>query len=124
MAAVLDTYFGGDEVPIAFGDWPAVRAARSEPDAVKMVEAFGPNTWGARPRLERRSSPQMKLTCHKGGYGCKYRGRAVMPPPVSRFAVLGPTTTRISAAGPFEPGFGRMLRTVSLTRSVMARVAG
>ena len=40
MTAVLDTYFGGDEVPIAFGDWPAVRAARSEPDAVKMVEAF------------------------------------------------------------------------------------
>jgi AcrR family transcriptional regulator len=41
LAAVLDTSFGGDDEPIAFGDRPAVRAARSEPDPVRMVEAFG-----------------------------------------------------------------------------------
>jgi AcrR family transcriptional regulator len=41
LAAVLDTSFGGDDEPIAFGDRPAVRAARSEPDPLKMVEAFG-----------------------------------------------------------------------------------
>lgn len=41
LAAVLDTSFGGDDEPVAFGDRPAVRAARSEADPVKMVEAFG-----------------------------------------------------------------------------------
>jgi AcrR family transcriptional regulator len=41
LAAVLDTSFGGDDEPVAFGDRPAVRAARSEPDPVRMVEAFG-----------------------------------------------------------------------------------
>ena len=41
LAAVLDVSFGGDDEPIAFGDRPEVRAARSEPDPVKMVEAFG-----------------------------------------------------------------------------------
>jgi AcrR family transcriptional regulator len=41
LAAVLDTSFGGDDEPIAFADRPAVRAARSEPDPLKMVEAFG-----------------------------------------------------------------------------------
>jgi AcrR family transcriptional regulator len=41
LAAVLDTSFGGDDEPIAFGDRPAIRAARSEPDPVRMVEAFG-----------------------------------------------------------------------------------
>jgi len=41
LAAVLDTSFGGDDEPIAFGDRPAVRAARREADTVKMVEAFG-----------------------------------------------------------------------------------
>jgi AcrR family transcriptional regulator len=40
LAAVLDTSFGGDDEPIAFGERPAVRAARSEPDPLKMVEAF------------------------------------------------------------------------------------
>jgi AcrR family transcriptional regulator len=40
LAAVLDTAFGGDDQPIAFGDRPAVRAARAEPDPVKMVNAF------------------------------------------------------------------------------------
>jgi AcrR family transcriptional regulator len=40
LAAVLDTSFGGDDEPIAFADRPAVRAARSEPDPLKMVEAF------------------------------------------------------------------------------------
>jgi AcrR family transcriptional regulator len=41
LAEVLDTSFGGDDQPIAFADRPAVRAARSEPDPLKMVEAFG-----------------------------------------------------------------------------------
>src|SRR6516165_3964374 len=41
LAAMLDTSFGGDDEPIAFSDRPAVRAARSEADPVKMVEAFG-----------------------------------------------------------------------------------
>lgn len=40
LAALLDTSFGGDDQPIAFGDRPAVRAARAEPDPVKMVNAF------------------------------------------------------------------------------------
>jgi AcrR family transcriptional regulator len=41
LAGVLDTSFGGDDEPIAFAERPAVRAARSEPDPVRMVEAFG-----------------------------------------------------------------------------------
>jgi AcrR family transcriptional regulator len=41
LKAVLDTSFGGDDEPIAFADRPAVRAARSEADPVKLVEAFG-----------------------------------------------------------------------------------
>jgi AcrR family transcriptional regulator len=40
LAAVLDTAFGGDDQPIAFGDRPAVRAARAEPDPAKMTAAF------------------------------------------------------------------------------------
>jgi AcrR family transcriptional regulator len=40
LAAVLDTSFGGDDQPIAFGDRPAVRAARAETDPAKMVTAF------------------------------------------------------------------------------------
>jgi AcrR family transcriptional regulator len=42
LKAVLDTAFGGDDEPVAFADRPAVRAARSEVDPVKLVEAFGP----------------------------------------------------------------------------------
>jgi len=40
LAAVLDTAFGGDDQPVAFGDRPAVRAARAERDPGKMVDAF------------------------------------------------------------------------------------
>jgi AcrR family transcriptional regulator len=40
LAAVLDTAFGGDDQPVAFGDRPAVRAARAETDPVTMVNAF------------------------------------------------------------------------------------
>src|SRR6516225_7758304 len=40
LAAVLDTSFGGDDQPIAFGDRPAVRAARDETDPAKKVTAF------------------------------------------------------------------------------------
>jgi AcrR family transcriptional regulator len=41
LKAVLDASFGGDDEPIAFADRPAVRAARSETDPVKLVDAFG-----------------------------------------------------------------------------------
>jgi AcrR family transcriptional regulator len=40
LTAILDTSFGGDDQPIAFGDRPAQRAARAETDPVKMVNAF------------------------------------------------------------------------------------
>jgi AcrR family transcriptional regulator len=40
LVAVLDTSFGGDDEPIAFGDRPEARAARAEPDPVAMVDAF------------------------------------------------------------------------------------
>jgi len=40
LAAVLDISFGGDDQPIAFGDRPAVRAARAETDPATMVNAF------------------------------------------------------------------------------------
>jgi AcrR family transcriptional regulator len=40
LTAVLDTSLGGDDQPIAFGDRPAVRAARAEPDPAKMMAAF------------------------------------------------------------------------------------
>src|SRR5689334_10582987 len=40
FAAILDTSFGGDDQPIAFGDRPDVRAARGETDPAKMVNAF------------------------------------------------------------------------------------
>jgi AcrR family transcriptional regulator len=40
LTAVLDTAFGGDDQPVAFADRPAVRAARAEPDPVRMVHQF------------------------------------------------------------------------------------
>src|SRR5215472_10496254 len=40
LAAVLDTSFGGDDEPIAFGDRPAVRAALAETEPVKFLTAF------------------------------------------------------------------------------------
>jgi AcrR family transcriptional regulator len=40
LTAVLDTSLGGDDQPVAFADRPAVRAARAEPDPVRMVTAF------------------------------------------------------------------------------------
>ena len=52
LAAVLDTSFGGDDQPIAFGDRPEVRAARLEPDPIAFVEAFA----GIARRLMDRSS--------------------------------------------------------------------
>ena len=42
LKAVLDTSFGGDDEPVAFGDRAEVQAARSEPDPVNLVMAFGP----------------------------------------------------------------------------------
>src|SRR5579863_5481192 len=39
LKAVLDTSFGGDDEPVAFGDRPEVKAARSEQDPVALVRA-------------------------------------------------------------------------------------
>lgn len=40
LKAVLDTSFGGDDRPIAFGDRPEVQAARSQSDAASLIVAF------------------------------------------------------------------------------------
>src|SRR5215469_1807473 len=40
LKAVLDTSFGGDDEPIAFGDRPEQQRARSEQDPTAMVRAF------------------------------------------------------------------------------------
>ena len=40
LKAVLDTSFGGDDQPVAFGDRPDVMAARSQPDAESLIRAF------------------------------------------------------------------------------------
>jgi len=58
LTAVLNTSFGGDDQPIAFGDRPAVRAARAEIDAAKMVNAFARI---ARELMERSSDIQHVL---------------------------------------------------------------
>jgi AcrR family transcriptional regulator len=58
LTAVLDTSFGGDDQPIAFSDRPAVRAARAEPDPVKLVAAFARI---AREFMERSSAIQHVL---------------------------------------------------------------
>jgi AcrR family transcriptional regulator len=58
LAAVLDTSFGGDDQPIAFGDRPAARAAQAEPDLVKMVDAFARI---ARELMDRSSAIQHVL---------------------------------------------------------------
>jgi AcrR family transcriptional regulator len=58
LAAVLDTAFGGDDQPVAFGDRPTVRAARAERDPAKMVDAFARI---ARELMERSSAIQHVL---------------------------------------------------------------
>ena len=58
LAAVLDTSFGGDDQPIAFGDRPAVRAALAEPDPPAMVNAFARM---ARELMDRSSAIQHVL---------------------------------------------------------------
>jgi AcrR family transcriptional regulator len=40
LKAVLDHSFGGDDQPVAFGDRPEVKAARSQPDPVSLMRAF------------------------------------------------------------------------------------
>jgi AcrR family transcriptional regulator len=40
LKAVLDHSFGGDDQPVAFGDRPEVKAARSQPDPVSLIRAF------------------------------------------------------------------------------------
>lgn len=40
LKAVLETSFGGDDRPIAFGDRPEVQAARSQSDAASLIVAF------------------------------------------------------------------------------------
>ena len=58
LSAVLDTSFGGDDQPVAFGDRPAVRAARDEPDPAGMVTAFARI---ARELMDRSSAIQHVL---------------------------------------------------------------
>ncbi len=58
LSAVLDTSFGGDDQPVAFGDRPAVRAARDEPDPARMVTAFARI---ARELMDRSSAIQHVL---------------------------------------------------------------
>ena len=49
LAAALDTSFGGDDQPIAFGGRPAARAARAETDPAEMVTPFTrPEPWPGR----------------------------------------------------------------------------
>ena len=40
LKAVLDTSFGGDDEPIAFGDRPEQQRARAEPDVTSLVRSF------------------------------------------------------------------------------------
>jgi AcrR family transcriptional regulator len=58
LTAVLDVSLGGDDQPIAFGDRPAVRAARDETDPAKMVTAFARI---ARELMDRSSAIQHVL---------------------------------------------------------------
>jgi AcrR family transcriptional regulator len=58
LTAVLDVSFGGDDQPIAFGDRPAIRAARDETDPAKMVTAFARI---ARELMDRTSAIQHVL---------------------------------------------------------------
>src|SRR5215467_7968823 len=58
LTAVLDTSLGGDDQPIAFAARPAVRAARAEPDPVKMLDAFARI---ARELMDRSSAIQRVL---------------------------------------------------------------
>jgi AcrR family transcriptional regulator len=58
LAAVLDTSFGGDDQPVAFGDRPAVRAALAKPDPATMVHAFARI---ARELMDRSSAIQHVL---------------------------------------------------------------
>jgi AcrR family transcriptional regulator len=58
LAAILDTSFGGDDQSVAFGDRPAVRAARDEPDPARMVTAFARI---ARELMDRSSAIQHVL---------------------------------------------------------------
>jgi AcrR family transcriptional regulator len=58
LSAVLDISFGGDDEPVAFGDRPAVRAAREETDPARMVAAFARI---AREFMERSSAIQHVL---------------------------------------------------------------
>ena len=58
LAAVLDTSFGGDDRPVAFGDRPAARAALAEPDPATMVNAFARI---ARELMDRSSAIQHVL---------------------------------------------------------------
>lgn len=58
LTAVLDTAFGGDDEPIAFGDRPEVRAALGETDPRKLVAAFAHI---ARELMDRASAIQHVL---------------------------------------------------------------
>jgi AcrR family transcriptional regulator len=58
LSAVLDTAFGGDDEPIAFGDRPEVRAALAEPDPARMLDGFARI---CRQLMERSSAIQQVL---------------------------------------------------------------
>jgi AcrR family transcriptional regulator len=58
LSAILDTSFGGDDEPVAFGDRPEVQAALAEPDAAKMLDAFAHI---CRKLMERASAIQRVL---------------------------------------------------------------
>lgn len=55
LSAALDVAFGGDDEPIAFHERPAVRAALSEPNPVRLIEAFAHM---ARELIERSAAIQ------------------------------------------------------------------
>jgi len=58
LTAVIDTAFGGDDEPVAFGDRPAVRAALAESDPRELVNAFAHI---ARELMDRASAIQHVL---------------------------------------------------------------
>jgi AcrR family transcriptional regulator len=58
LAAILDTSFGGDDEPVAFGERPEVQAALAEPDAERMLDAFAPI---CRKLMDRSSAIQRVL---------------------------------------------------------------
>lgn len=57
LRSVIDVAFGGDDEPIAFGDRPEVRAAITEPDPERLLDAFAPIV----RQLVERSAPLLRV---------------------------------------------------------------